>query len=57
VVEGTLDLAFREGDGWTLVELKTEEASAERHGPQVAAYAEALAAATGLPVVGFILGV
>jgi ATP-dependent exoDNAse (exonuclease V) beta subunit len=57
VVEGTLDLAFREGGAWTVVELKTEEPSAERHGAQGAAYAAALAAATGLPARAVILGV
>ncbi len=57
VTEGTLDLAFRDGGGWVVVELKTEEPDADRHGAQAAAYAAALAATTGLPARAIILGV
>ncbi len=60
VVEGIVDLAFREPDGWVLVDWKTDEvddpdvratrrAAYER---QLAIYAEAWEALTGEPVIG-----
>ena len=50
-----IDCAFREGDGWILVDYKTdkigdEEAFTEEYRPQLAWYREALSRLTGLPV-------
>ncbi len=55
VVQGVIDLCFREGDGWVLVDYKTDrvsgaEALAPRYRAQVGYYRRALASATGLPV-------
>ncbi|GMU39622.1 MAG: ATP-dependent DNA helicase [Chloroflexota bacterium] len=56
-VHGTVDLLFREGDGWRVVDFKTDRVtagrSAEAAAPylvQIGIYARALAAATGAPV-------
>jgi ATP-dependent exoDNAse (exonuclease V) beta subunit len=50
LVEGIVDLAFREEDGWTVVDFKTDR-EVDRAGPvykrQVSLYAEAIARATG----------
>jgi len=55
LVQGMIDCAFREGDGWILVDYKTdkigdEEAFTEEYRPQLAWYREALSRLTGLPV-------
>ncbi|MHC4249045.1 MAG: PD-(D/E)XK nuclease family protein, partial [Planctomycetota bacterium] len=57
VVRGRVDLAFREGDGWVIVDYKTDavgkaavRAVAARYAPQVRAYAEAWRRVTGEPV-------
>jgi ATP-dependent helicase/nuclease subunit A len=50
LVEGRVDLAFREGDGWVLVEFKTDSADQLRYRRQLRIYASALREATGLPV-------
>ena len=49
------DCAFREGDGWILLDYKTdtirdEEAFVEEYRPQLAWYAKALRDLTGMPV-------
>ena len=55
LVQGVIDCAFREGDGWILVDYKTdrvddEEAFKAVYRPQLAWYAEALRELSGLPV-------
>ena len=62
LAEGVVDLAFRdtaEGfNGWTVVDFKTDQeftAEAARYTRQVELYAQAVRAATGLPVRGLIL--
>jgi ATP-dependent exoDNAse (exonuclease V) beta subunit len=60
VVEGQADLAFEDGDGWTVVDFKTGadlEPSPERHHRQVALYARAVAEATGRPARGLIVNI
>ena len=53
VVRGVIDLAFDEGDGWVVVDYKTERPGrsddelVRRHAPQVRLYAEALRRCTG----------
>jgi ATP-dependent exoDNAse (exonuclease V) beta subunit len=62
LVEGVVDLAFREDvpefTGWTVLDFKTDrefETSSDRYETQVALYAEALRAATGLHSRGMLL--
>ncbi len=58
LVEGQLDLAFEDADGWTVVDFKTDadlDASLDTYRRQVALYAHALAAATGTPARGVLL--
>ena len=55
LVQGVMDCAFREGDGWILLDYKTdrvedEEAFADTYRPQLAWYAEALERLTGKTV-------
>ena len=55
LVQGVVDCAFREGDGWILVDYKTdrvedEDAFVEVYTPQLRWYAEALRELTGRPV-------
>jgi ATP-dependent helicase/nuclease subunit A len=57
VVEGTIDLVFREGDGLVVVDFKTDqvgpdgaEEAAEAYAPQLRQYAGALAKLTGMTV-------
>ena len=64
LVEGVVDLAFREegpaGATWTVVDFKTDvelAASPVVYEAQVAAYAKAIAAATGEPARGVLLSV
>jgi ATP-dependent exoDNAse (exonuclease V) beta subunit len=57
VAEGAVDLAFREADGWTVVELKTDapdSVSAAYH-RQLGLYVRAVAEATGMAAHGVIL--
>jgi ATP-dependent exoDNAse (exonuclease V) beta subunit len=60
MIEGVIDLAFLEstnaGNAWTVVEFKTDELTPV-HSAQVALYADAIAAATGLPARGVLLAV
>ena len=55
LVQGVIDCAFREGDGWIIVDYKTDrvedgEAFMATYRPQLAWYAEALRDLTGKPV-------
>jgi ATP-dependent helicase/nuclease subunit A len=57
-VEGQFDLAFEDGDGWTVVDFKTDaelDASLDGYRRQVALYARAITAATGRPARGVLL--
>lgn len=59
-VEGSIDLAFRDANGWTVVEFKTDEdleAHRVAYEAQAAAYVRAVAAATGLPTRGVLFRV
>ena len=56
-VRGRIDLLVQSSNGWILVDHKSNPGGTDRneqlafeHGPQLAAYAEALVAATGMPV-------
>ncbi len=58
VVRGAVDLAFREKDGWILVDYKTDvvpksgpDALIRRYAPQLELYARAWSRCTGQPVV------
>jgi ATP-dependent exoDNAse (exonuclease V) beta subunit len=57
LTEGALDLAFRDGEGWTVVELKTDppESLPAAYHRQLALYVEAVSRATGAPASGVIL--
>ena len=61
MLEGVVDLAFEEADGWTVVDYKTDRELAAigeaRYRRQVALYASAIAQATGRPVRGMLLRV
>ena len=55
LVQGVIDCAFREGDGWILVDYKTDrvedtDAFVALYRPQLKWYAEALRELSGLPV-------
>jgi ATP-dependent helicase/nuclease subunit A len=60
IVDGVVDLAFRDGDRWTVVDFKTDR-ELEKELPvyrrQVGIYAEVIAAATGLPVAAVLMSV
>jgi ATP-dependent exoDNAse (exonuclease V) beta subunit len=59
LVEGVVDLAFRNGDGWDVIDFKTDremsDAGEEQYRRQVAVYCAAISKATGLPARGTIL--
>ena len=55
-----VDLAFREPDGWVVVDFKTDATLAARldtYRAQVALYAHGISAATHLPARGIVLRV
>ena len=58
MIEGVIDLAFRERDQWQVIEFKTDD-TLERHRgeylAQTRAYVAAIAAATGLKAHGTLL--
>jgi ATP-dependent exoDNAse (exonuclease V) beta subunit len=59
-VEGSVDLAYRDASGWTVVEFKTDddlEAHRAAYEAQAAAYVRAVQAATGLPTRGVLFRV
>jgi ATP-dependent exoDNAse (exonuclease V) beta subunit len=58
LIEGVVDLAFRDDTGWTVVDYKTDvelSAHAGIYSRQVALYARALATATGVPARAVLL--
>jgi ATP-dependent helicase/nuclease subunit A len=58
LVEGVVDLAFKEAAGWTVVDFKTDrefKESSDRHLRQVQVYVNAVAAATDSPARGMLL--
>jgi hypothetical protein len=59
LVEGTVDLAFREKTGWMVVDFKSDARPEDepRYRSQIAAYVEAIRVATGEPGSGVILAV
>lgn len=57
LVEGRVDLAFRDEQGWVLVEFKTDSADQLRYRRQLQIYASALREATGLAVRGVLFEV
>ena len=55
ILQGVIDCAFREGDGWVILDYKTDrgktaEELAEEYRPQLQWYARAVEELTGLPV-------
>jgi len=60
LVEGVVDLAFLDGDEWTVVDFKTDQELTkpfDAYRRQVALYAQAIAAATGQPARAVLLRV
>ena len=60
MLEGTVDLAFKEADHWIVVDYKTDREIAQANDQyvrQVAVYAQAIASATGCTAEGVILRV
>jgi ATP-dependent exoDNAse (exonuclease V) beta subunit len=58
LVEGVLDLAFEEADGWTVVDFKTDAeigGELKRYQRQVGLYASVVARATGRKVIGVLM--
>jgi ATP-dependent exoDNAse (exonuclease V) beta subunit len=58
LIEGTVDLAFDEGDGFVVIDFKTDRPdrdSRERYLRQVGWYAAAVARATGRPAKGVLM--
>jgi ATP-dependent exoDNAse (exonuclease V) beta subunit len=57
LVEGVVDLAFREDDAWTVVDFKTDRKfeESDRYIAQVNLYSKAVEAATGSPTRGVVL--
>lgn len=60
VIEGVVDLAFREAGAWTVVDFKTDveiEGRRAKYEAQLRIYAEAIEKATGEPAAGVLLSV
>jgi ATP-dependent exoDNAse (exonuclease V) beta subunit len=58
LVEGAVDLAFEDEDGWCVLDFKTDqaiEAQLEVYRRQVAIYAHVIALATGRPARGVLV--
>ncbi len=57
LLDGTIDLAFRDGEGWVVVDFKTDLAPPDdgAYDAQVQLYARAVAEATGLPARAVLL--
>jgi ATP-dependent helicase/nuclease subunit A len=59
VLDGVVDLAFAEAEGWTVVDFKTDlgvaEGSRAAYEEQVRLYARAISAATARPARGVLL--
>jgi ATP-dependent exoDNAse (exonuclease V) beta subunit len=59
-VEGVLDVAFEDADGWTVIDLKTDAemaADVERYRRQAGLYLSAVARATGKRVTAVVMQV
>jgi ATP-dependent exoDNAse (exonuclease V) beta subunit len=56
IVEGVIDVAWSDGNTWTVVDYKTGRAE-RRHQAQVQLYAFALQQATGLPARAVVLDI
>ena len=54
LIQGVIDLCFREGDGWVLADYKTDRCDGDelyrRYAEQLRWYGRALSTITGLPV-------
>ena len=57
LLEGVVDLAFRDVDGWTVVDFKTDRSDRLQYGAQIRLYCAAVEAATGLRARGVLLAV
>ena len=59
LLEGVVDLAFRDASGWTVVDFKTDARpdSHPRYAAQLRLYCDAIRAATGLPAQAALLAV
>jgi ATP-dependent exoDNAse (exonuclease V) beta subunit len=59
LIEGIVDLAFREGERWTVVDFKTDlgDAPSPHYLVQVRLYADAITRATGQPAQALLFGV
>jgi ATP-dependent helicase/nuclease subunit A len=60
LLEGVLDLAFEDADGWTVVDFKTDAEIAselQRYRRQVSLYASAVARATGKKVTAVLMSI
>ena len=60
LVEGAVDLAFLDGDTWTVIDFKTDHEltrNLDVYRRQVALYPDAIAAATGQPARAVLLRV
>ncbi len=59
LVEGVVDLAFRDGDGWTVVDFKTDAqpGTHAHYAAQLRLYCDAIAAATGVAATAALLAV
>jgi len=59
LIEGVVDLAFREVGGWTVVDFKTDARpdSHSQYAAQLRLYCAAITAATGLPARAALLAV
>jgi ATP-dependent helicase/nuclease subunit A len=59
LIEGIVDLAFREGERWTVVDFKTDlgDAPLPHYLVQVRLYADAITRATGQPAQALLFGV
>jgi ATP-dependent exoDNAse (exonuclease V) beta subunit len=58
LIEGVIDLAFEQGDGWTVVDFKTDEefsGNASAYRRQVGMYAAAMQAANGARVLPILM--
>jgi ATP-dependent exoDNAse (exonuclease V) beta subunit len=55
LLEGSVDFAVRNPDGWTLFDFKVGQAGTARHDRQMQIYSEALRRASGLPVQAYLV--
>jgi len=58
LVEGVVDLAFEQGEGWTVIDFKTDEefrGNEPAYRRQVGMYASAIGAATGVRVAALLM--